>query len=71
MRKTNIDELPQFLNVLKGDMSFVGPRPHMLAHTEQYSALIDKYMEHWSIWLDIRIIWLTAKTIFIHDKHAY
>ena len=110
MRKSNIDELPQFLNVLKGDMSIVGPRPHMLLHTEMYSALIDKYMvrhfvkpgltgwaqvtgyrgetkelwqmegrvrrdiwymEHWTIWLDIRIIWLTAKTIFIHDKNAY
>ena len=110
MRKANIDEFPQFWNVLKGDMSIVGPRPHMLAHTEQYSALIDKYMvrhfvkpgvtgwaqvtgfrgetkelwqmegrvkrdiwymEHWSIWLDIRIIWLTVKTIFVHDKNAY
>ena len=110
MRKANIDELPQFWNVLKGDMSIVGPRPHMLAHTEMYSQLIDKYMvrhfvkpgvtgwaqvtgfrgetkelwqmegrvqrdiwymEHWSIWLDIRIIWLTIKTIFVHDKNAY
>ena len=110
MRKANIDELPQFWNVLKGDMSIVGPRPHMLAHTEMYSQLIDKYMvrhfvkpgvtgwaqvtgfrgetkelwqmegrvrrdiwymEHWTIWLDIRIIWLTVKTIFIHDKNAY
>lgn len=44
MRKTNIDELPQFINVLKGDMSVVGPRPHMLKHTEEYSKLIDKYM---------------------------
>ena len=110
MRKANIDELPQFWNVLRGDMSIVGPRPHMLAHTEMYSQLIDKYMvrhfvkpgvtgwaqvtgfrgetkelwqmegrvkrdiwymEHWSIWLDIRIIWLTLKTFIVHDEHAY
>ena len=110
MRKTNIDELPQFWNVLIGDMSIVGPRPHMLAHTEQYDKLIDKYMvrhfvkpgitgwaqvtgfrgetrelwqmegrverdiwyiQHWSFWLDLRIIWMTVKTIFVRDKNAY
>jgi putative colanic acid biosynthesis UDP-glucose lipid carrier transferase len=44
LRKTSIDELPQFFNVWRGDMSVVGPRPHMLKHTKDYSALIDKYM---------------------------
>jgi putative colanic acid biosynthesis UDP-glucose lipid carrier transferase len=110
MRRTNIDEVPQFWNVLWGDMSIVGPRPHMLKHTEMYSKLIDKYMvrhfvrpgmtgwaqvtgyrgetkelwqmegrvkrdiwymEHWSIWLDLRIIWMTAKQIFVRDQKAY
>lgn len=110
MRKTNIDELPQFFNVLKGDMSIVGPRPHMLRHTEIYRELIDKYMvrhfvkpgitgwaqvtgfrgetkelwqmegrvqrdiwyiEHWSIWLDLLIMWKTAKQVVVPDKNAY
>lgn len=44
LRRTSLDELPQFINVWLGDMSIVGPRPHMLAHTEQYKALIDRYM---------------------------
>ena len=44
MRRTSIDELPQFWNVLRGDMSVVGPRPHMLAHTKMYQDLIEQYM---------------------------
>lgn len=110
MRKANIDELPQFFNVLRGDMSIVGPRPHMLHHTDIYSKLIGKYMvrhfskpgitglaqvtgyrgetkelwqmeervkrdiwyiENWSFWLDVKIILMTIKSIFVHDSNAY
>lgn len=44
LRSTNLDEMPQFINVFFGQMSVIGPRPHMLRHTQEYSKIIDKFM---------------------------
>jgi putative colanic acid biosynthesis UDP-glucose lipid carrier transferase len=110
IRKTSLDEFPQFLNVLKGEMSLVGPRPHMIKHTSDYSKVVESYMvrqfikpgitgwaqingyrgeitnpeqikmrvnkdlwylENWTLWLDIRILFLTIYYIFKGDKKAY
>lgn len=110
MRKTSLDEFPQFLNVLMNDMSIVGPRPHMLQHTELYSSIIDKfmvrhlvkpgitgwaqvsgwrgetktveemeervkrdvwYLENWTFFLDLKIIFLTIANAIRGEKEAY
>jgi putative colanic acid biosynthesis UDP-glucose lipid carrier transferase len=60
LRKTSLDEFPQFFNVLIGNMSIVGPRPHMISHTEEYSQLTDKFKVRHSLkpgitgWAQIR-----------------
>jgi putative colanic acid biosynthesis UDP-glucose lipid carrier transferase len=110
IRKTSLDELPQFINVLQGRMSIVGPRPHAVAHNEMYRKLIKSYMirhkvrpgitgwaqvnglrgetetvdkmkariaydldylRHWSLRLDLQIIWRTIFVVFKKPDTAY
>lgn len=110
IRKTSIDELPQFINVLKGEMSVVGPRPHMVSHTHMYAERINKfmvrhfikpgitglaqvsgyrgevetendiinrvkydifYLENWSLFLDIKIVFQTIYNALKGEEKAY
>jgi putative colanic acid biosynthesis UDP-glucose lipid carrier transferase len=109
LRRTSLDELPQLFNVIRGEMSLVGPRPHAIAHNREYAGMLDDYLarhrvkpgmtgwaqvnglrgetntldkmrarvehdlyyiNHWSLWLDLKILVMTLAVGFVH-RNAY
>lgn len=76
IRNTSIDEIPQLINVFLGDMSLIGPRPHMVRHTEMYSRLIDNYMDRHAVkpgitgWAQVTGLRGETKELYLMEKRV-